>query len=107
MSRLPVAEENITEENIYCATTSESPSPYTKLQSPKDRIAADSRANSLLRKDTRSFWKEIQKINNSKLSCPAQTIGDATGPQDICRMWHNHYSSLRSSSRVIMEERDC
>ena len=70
----------------------------------KDRIVADSLANNLLRKDTRSFWKEIQKVNNSKQSCPAQTIGDATGPQDICRMWHDHYSSLLNSSRDISKK---
>ena len=32
------------------------------------------------------------------------TIGGATGPQDICRMWPNHFNSLFNSSRDISKK---
>ena len=65
----------------------------------KERAVAGSLASNLLCKDSRIFWKEIEQIAGNKKSCPAQTIDGATGSQEICNMWKNHFTSLLSSYR--------
>ena len=65
----------------------------------KDRAVADSLANNLLGKDSRTFWKEIQQIAGNKNSCPAQTIDGITGSQESCNMWKGHFTSLLNSCR--------
>ena len=65
----------------------------------KDRTVADSLANNLLGKDSRTFWKEIQQIAGNKNTCPAQTIDGITGSQEICNMWKGHFTSLLNSCR--------
>ena len=65
----------------------------------KDRAVADSLANNLLDKDSRTFWKEIQQIAGNKNSCSAQTIDGITGSQEICNMCKGHFTSLLNSCR--------
>ena len=55
------------------------------------------RRNSLARKfrdcTAKEFWKEIRKVNNSKVSLP-QTIDNVCGAEGIADLWKKHFQSL-------------
>ena len=64
----------------------------------KDRKTSDSLAKKFLLKDSKTFWKEIKKINNSKISAASTTVGGAVGKDQICDMWQQHFQDLLNSS---------
>ena len=61
------------------------------------RNESDLRKESLARKlsqlSRNGFWREISSINNSKIMLPA-SIEDATGGEEVTRLWKNHYECI-------------
>ena len=43
--------------------------------------------------DSKKFWKEVKKKKNFRVDIP-NNIDEATGGNDICELWHEHYKSL-------------
>ncbi len=72
----------------------------------KDRCAADSLANKLMKKDSKSFWKEINKMNNKSIKTQTTTINGVTGEEKITYMWQQHYTSLLNSSTDVSKKQD-
>ena len=64
----------------------------------ESRAHADSLAKKLLTKNTKQFWKEIQKLNGKADVPLPSTVGKATGHKDISEMWRNHYQKLLNSN---------
>ena len=66
-----------------------------------ERIKADNVAGKLGDNNFRGFWDAVKKFNRSKTVLPQQ-IGNATGDNDICKMWkthfHNIYNGVTNSS---------
>ena len=58
-------------------------------------MRANAQAKSVLDKDMVSFWKGIQKENNSRVPL-SSTVDDCVG-EDICAIWQTHYESLLNS----------
>lgn len=65
-----------------------------------EELKADACAESLFDKDPHKFWKSVYKMSNSKVACHVNSIGGATGPQNVVDMWKNHFHELYSSSDV-------
>ena len=53
-------------------------------------------ARKFINKDSKEFWKEIKKVSGNK-DFVAETVGGATGSEDIAGMWKNHYDKLLNS----------
>jgi hypothetical protein len=64
----------------------------------RTRRAADSLAKHLLSKDSKSFWKEVKQAQGCT-SEHASYVGGASGMDNICDMWHEHFSGLLNSSK--------
>ena len=58
-----------------------------------DRLACD-----LLRRDDKSFWREIKKINDSSVPL-ASTVNNVSGEAAIAGMWKNNFEKLLNSSK--------
>ena len=58
-------------------------------------MRANAQAKSVLDKDMVSFWKGIQKENNSRV--PLSSMVDDCVGEDICAIWQTHYESLLNS----------
>jgi len=77
-----------------------------KLSSEKRE--SDALAQKLLNSNNKCFWKEIKRINRRETpSCDAESVGDKSGPADICDMWRDHFQGiLNSVSRPDYNIRD-
>jgi len=51
-------------------------------------LQADACAKSCIDNDPKTFWKNVSKIAKNKLAKFANTIGEAIGESDICKLWH-------------------
>jgi len=60
------------------------------------RIQADTLANSLAGKNHCSFWKTVSRTVAFNTTYPSK-VGLAAGSDEICKLWHAHYSSIFSS----------
>jgi exonuclease III len=65
----------------------------------EDKKVADAMAAKLLSKNSKEFWKLVKKMNNNKVMVQATTINGATGSEDICNMWKEHYCELLNTSK--------
>jgi len=65
----------------------------------KDKNASDALATKLIMKDSKIFWKEVQKMSSANIKVKATTVGGATGDIQICDMWRDHFSSLLNSTK--------
>lgn len=75
-----------------------------------EELKADACADNLHDKDCRKFWSSVYKISNNKASSHVDSVGDATGPQNVTSMWKDHFEKLYNSSagtkyRTIFEEK--
>ena len=64
----------------------------------ESRAHADSLACKLLSRNSKQFWKEVQKLNGNDNVPLASTIGDATRQKNIAEIWKKHYSDLLNST---------
>ena len=64
-----------------------------------DRKVSDSLAKKPLVTDNKSFWSEIKKVNNDKVSSGSTSIGGAVGKDNICDMWQQHFKDILNSSK--------
>jgi hypothetical protein len=62
---------------------------------------SDSLAKKLLLKDSRTFWKEVKIINNSKVKSVSTSVGGAVGKVEICNMWQQHFKDILNSSKDV------
>ena len=62
----------------------------------KQHLQAEKFAIYMLKKDHKSFWKNIAITNNSKIPSPTK-IDNCSGSADICNMWHDHYKDILNS----------
>jgi len=69
-----------------------------KCKADDTRVKSDSLAKKLILRDSKSFWKEINKINRKHVVSVATTVGGASGDMNIAMMWRDHYSKLLNSS---------
>jgi hypothetical protein len=69
-----------------------------KCRKEKDKCVSDSLAEKLLRKESKNFWDDINKISGNNIKTRACTIDGATGEEEITEMWRVHYSTLLNSS---------
>ena len=60
------------------------------------QLHADGLAHSLLRKDFRHFWKDVQKKNGSATAATLSVDGHS-GTENIGGFWKGHYESLLNS----------
>ena len=56
-------------------------------------LRKESLAKKLSQLNRNEFWKEISSINNSKMMLPS-SIENATGVDEICKLWKRHYESI-------------
>ena len=47
--------------------------------------------------DSRTFWKNVSRIANSKVNSYVNKTGDTVGDANICELWRNHYNALYNS----------
>ena len=59
-------------------------------------IRADALARSLYCKDSVAFWKDVRKLNSSRIPL-ATKVGNAVGNKNITHLWHKHFSTLLNS----------
>ena len=52
----------------------------------------------LLNKDTKSFWKQIQQLNNKFVKPTATSIAGVSGTDNICNFWHEYFKDILNSS---------
>ena len=80
---------------------------------PEDTMRANTLTNSLLSKDTNSFWKHVSVSHNKKVCTPTK-VDDRVGDKEITDMWRNQYPTLPNSvhssidkDRVLSYLNDC
>ena len=59
----------------------------------EDALRRESLAKKLSQLSSNDFWKEISSINNSRAMLPT-SIEDASGADEICKLWKNHFESI-------------
>jgi hypothetical protein len=62
-----------------------------------EELKADACAESLWNKDCRKFWNNVYKVSNNKATGHVNSVGRATGPQNVTNMWKQHFQQLDSS----------
>lgn len=62
-----------------------------------EELKADACAESLFDKDSRKFWNNVYKMSNNKATSHVNSVGGATGPQDVVDMWKDHFQTLYST----------
>ena len=82
-----------------CTTRAQFKSALRKCKRDSERAVADSLAKKMLSKDTKSFWKQIQHVNNEHITLEADCVGGVSGPENICNMWFDYYSGLLNSCK--------
>ena len=65
--------------------------------SPNQTIDIDT----LLDKDATKFWNSVYKISNNKAACHAVSIRGATGSQNVCSMWKEHFENLYNTTVAL------
>lgn len=63
-----------------------------------DKANASRLANTLLNRDDKSFWKNLDKLKNSK-GCSTEVIDNVVGNDNIASMWKDHFSQILNSSK--------
>ena len=56
-------------------------------------------AKLLLRKQSKQFWKEVNRLTGGSSAPLAFTIDCATGQNDICNLWKGHYENTLNSCK--------
>ena len=69
----------------------------------EDAIRSNQYAKLLLDKDMVSFWKHINKSNNTRVPL-ATTIGGVTDENEIAEMWQDHYKSILNSVKITLNK---
>ena len=69
-----------------------------KCKKEDGKAKADMLAMKFIKKDCKSFWKEIKKINGSDKSVLATTVHGVSGSENIVNMWSGYYKELLNSS---------
>ena len=62
-----------------------------------EELKADACAEAVFDKDPRKFWNSVYKMSNSKASCQVNSIGGASGTQNVVNMWMSHFQELYST----------
>ena len=70
----------------------------------EDKAKADAIAKTFLLKDNISFWKDVKKLGKVGSDVLATTVDGVTGEDNICKMWHDHYSNLLNSNSDTTDE---
>jgi hypothetical protein len=55
---------------------------------------------SLNDKDSRQIWSSVYKDSINKASSHVDSVGGATGPQNVANMWKEHFEHLYNSLPV-------
>lgn len=69
-----------------------------KCKKSTEKKSLDNLALNFLTKDSRRFWKDVNKIGGTNLQGVASDIGGASGSDGICSMWQTYYSELLNSA---------
>lgn len=69
-----------------------------KCKANDSRAKADNLAIKFLKKDSKSFWNEIKRINGNDKSYLASTVNGVSGNSNVATMWHDYYKKLLNSS---------
>ena len=67
-----------------------------KCRQDEETICANAYANSLMKRDMTSFWKDVKKDNNTRVPL-APMVDNCIGDKEICDMWQTHYKQLLNS----------
>jgi hypothetical protein len=59
-----------------------------------EEMRADVCARSVLDKDARKFWHDIDKINNARATGAMNTVGGVSGDTEILATWKKYYERL-------------
>jgi hypothetical protein len=51
-----------------------------------EELKADACAESLCDKDCRKFWNNVYKVSNNKATCHVNSVGGATGSQNVANI---------------------
>ena len=62
------------------------------------KAKADKVAMKFMHKDSKSFWKEIKKLNGNDKNVIASTVNGVSGNSNIANMWHEYYKNLLNST---------
>ena len=79
-----------------CLTRSRFKLAFRECKRNQDQIINDKIAEKFLEKDSKSFWKEINKLNKHKLNLP-DSIESVTGNTNIANFWKNEFKSILTS----------
>ena len=69
-----------------------------QCQAMEDTARAGAMAKSLQNKDVRGFWRSVSKHYNKAIPL-ATTVGGATNPDDITKIWKDHFEGLLNSAK--------
>ena len=92
--------------NIYTQSKRKFKYALRFISRNEDALRKESLANKLSHLKPAEFWREVAAINNSNVPLPS-SIGDATGSDDIVKLWKNHFFSVFnciSNSGINMNE---
>ena len=70
-----------------------------QCKAQEKQLVADSVARNLMAKDTKAFWKEIQKINGKNCMPLSSTINGVSGHGNIAKLWHDYFKGLLNTSK--------
>lgn len=92
--------------DIFCTSKRRFKYALRYITKNETALRKESLAKKLSKLSRNEFWKEISSINNSRVMLPT-SIEDATGTEEICKLWKNHYERLfnclqkNNNSKVI------
>ena len=63
----------------------------------EEYMRAEACATNLVEHGYNKFWSSVSKINNSKATKYANSVGGAIGEEDVSKMWSDHFNQLYNS----------
>ena len=63
------------------------------IRARENQLRQDAIAEALCEDSEGMFWKEIKKVSRNSVPLP-MTIENATGQQEVVKMWENHFKTL-------------
>jgi len=82
---------------LMCRTRASFKLALRYCRAHREQLQADACAKSYKDLDSRTFWKNVSRIANSKVTSYVNKIGDTVGDANICELWRDHYNALYNS----------
>lgn len=77
-----------------------------QCRTDNNRINSDKLARKLLSRDSKKFWIEIKKLKGDDKHILSTNIEEASGAEEICNLWKDHYETILTSVKDEGNKRD-